>query len=112
MCRFSSVSQVASSIITPTVVGEIDVAEPRCARLNSPEQLPRMLSTCFVCVCVCVCGVLFLKNGQDLANPPLIARLSEAESGRVMEVFGSQPAAQLYSANYLSTGEIFFATQV
>ncbi|CAM9452217.1 unnamed protein product [Scytosiphon promiscuus] len=33
---------------------------------------------------------------------PLIARLSEAESGRVMEVFGSQPSAQVYTANYLS----------
>lgn len=36
---------------------------------------------------------------------PLIARLSEAESGRVMEVFGSQPSAQVYTANYLSAGE-------
>lgn len=48
------------------------------------------------------------KSGQDPANLPLIARLSEAESGRVMEVFGSQPSAQVYTANYLSTGEFYY----
>ncbi len=42
------------------------------------------------------------QNGEDLA---LIARLSEAESGRTMEVFGSQPSVQVYTANYLSVGE-------
>lgn len=44
------------------------------------------------------------KNGEDLA---LIARLSEAESGRTMEVFGSQPSVQVYTANYLSVGELW-----
>ncbi|CAM9615291.1 unnamed protein product [Ectocarpus fasciculatus] len=43
------------------------------------------------------------KNEEDVEGLPLIARLSEAASGRVMEVFGSQPSAQVYTANYLST---------
>ncbi|CAN0035251.1 unnamed protein product, partial [Hapterophycus canaliculatus] len=44
-------------------------------------------------------------RAEDALPLPLIARLSEAESGRVMEVFGSQPSAQVYTANYLSVGE-------
>ncbi|CAM9892873.1 unnamed protein product [Ectocarpus sp. 4 AP-2014] len=43
------------------------------------------------------------KDGEDGERLPLIGRLSEAESGRVMEVFGSQPCAQVYTSNYLST---------
>ncbi|CAN0377763.1 unnamed protein product, partial [Ectocarpus sp. 12 AP-2014] len=35
------------------------------------------------------------KDGEDGEGLPLIGRLSEAESGRVMEVFGSQPCAQV-----------------
>lgn len=46
------------------------------------------------------------KNGEDPDTLPLIARLREAESGRVMEVFGSQPSVQVYTANYLSVGEL------
>jgi len=42
------------------------------------------------------------QHGEELA---LIARLSEAESGRTMEVFGSQPSVQVYTANYLYVGE-------
>lgn len=48
-------------------------------------------------------------DGADatLSALPLMARLHEAESGRVMEVFGSQPAAQVYTSNFLSNGEAF-----
>lgn len=35
-----------------------------------------------------------------------MARLREPRSGRVMKVFGSQPALQVYTANYLSTGKL------
>eukprot|EP00904_Undaria_pinnatifida_P013483 jgi/Undpi1/9265/HiC_scaffold_26.g11723.m1 len=41
-------------------------------------------------------------DGADAGDLPLIARLHEAESGRAMEVFGSQPAAQVYTSNFLS----------
>ncbi|CAN0525712.1 unnamed protein product, partial [Ectocarpus sp. 8 AP-2014] len=37
------------------------------------------------------CLVRDAEGAEDL---PLVGRLSEAESGRVMEVFGSQPCAQ------------------
>lgn len=35
---------------------------------------------------------------------PLIARLHEAASGRTLEAFSSQPAVQVYTANFLSDG--------
>lgn len=35
----------------------------------------------------------------------LIARLRDRQSGRVLEVHGSQPSLQVYTANFLSTGE-------
>lgn len=45
------------------------------------------------------------KGGRGVGDDlPLLARLHEAESGRVMEVFGSQPSVQVYTANYLSEG--------
>lgn len=45
------------------------------------------------------------KGGGAVSDGlPLMARLHEAESGRVMEVFGSQPSVQVYTANYLSEG--------
>ncbi|CAM9487291.1 unnamed protein product [Ectocarpus sp. 6 AP-2014] len=43
------------------------------------------------------------KDAEGAEGLPLIGRLSEAESGRVMELFGSQPCAQVYTSNYLST---------
>lgn len=46
------------------------------------------------------------ETTDDALSLPLIARLNEAKSGRVMEVFGSQPSAQVYTANFLSAGEL------
>ena len=45
------------------------------------------------------------NTGEQL-ELPLIARLHEPQSGRVMEVSGSQPGVQVYTANYLSEGEL------
>ena len=36
---------------------------------------------------------------------PLVARLHEPQTGRVMEVSASQPGVQVYTANFLSDGE-------
>ena len=48
------------------------------------------------------------EDSADGSALPLIARLCDAESGRIMEVFGSQPAAQVYTSNFLSDGEVSF----
>jgi aldose 1-epimerase len=45
------------------------------------------------------CYVLNKKHGEK--GPTLAARVAEPKSGRVMEVYTSEPAIQLYTANFL-----------
>jgi aldose 1-epimerase len=42
-----------------------------------------------------------LNNSNGEQGPPLAARASDAKSGRVMEVYTTQPAIILYTANHL-----------
>eukprot|EP00903_Cladosiphon_okamuranus_P010539 g9969.t1 len=71
------------------------------AAIDGMDGDPPGLDHCLVCVGASDEGLA--ESGQDFANLPLVARLSEADSGRVMELFASQPSAQVYTANYLST---------
>lgn len=48
-----------------------------------------------------------LQNGGD--NLHLMAVLHDPESGRVLELSGTQPSVQVYTGNWLSQGEFYFS---
>lgn len=72
----------------------MDFTKPRAigARLDDTPGEPKGYDHCFV------------LNKADGASLSLAARVEEPQSGRVMEVYTTEPAIQLYTANFLDGG--------
>ncbi|CAM9407388.1 unnamed protein product [Ascophyllum nodosum] len=87
----------------PGTFFDFSEARPLGAAIDGIGGEPPGLDHCLVTIGATDDGKAKAKgNTGEQLELPLIARLHEPQSGRVMEVSGSQPGVQVYTANYLS----------